>query len=195
MLPPLPPQAWLLTYQLMEGPGLADLTEQDSLSGPDQSEMSSGCLGLSWGPSETLSSGPEGMAGRRSEGWDRPTLTNTDQHWPITGRKTERATVRNSGYSSLTSHLTRTEPQQAGVFYFRADNLTCKLPRSLGWYWPDKFSCCQSTRADKKIALSFSLMLSLTSRLTPLTWKTSKDLDMLGMNLKNSWPFLYHLTE
>ena len=57
------PPASLLTYQVMRGPGLADLTRQETPSGPDQSERSSGPLGLSSGPRDTLSCGPLGMAG------------------------------------------------------------------------------------------------------------------------------------
>ena len=61
--------ACLLRYQVMTGPGLAATTKQDSRTGLDQSEISSGSLSLArevtaWGPGDTVRWGPLGMAGR-----------------------------------------------------------------------------------------------------------------------------------
>ena len=41
----------------------------------------------------------------------------------------------------------------------------------------------------------FKSSLLLTSTWTPLRWNTWILFSMEGMNLKNSWPSLYHLTE
>ena len=60
--------ACLLRYQVMTGPGLAATTKQDTRTGLDQSEISSGSLSLArevtaWGPGDTVRWGPLGMAG------------------------------------------------------------------------------------------------------------------------------------
>ena len=60
--------ACLLRYQVMTGPGLAALTKQDTLTGWDLSEISSGSLSLArdvtaWRPGLTVRWGPVGMAG------------------------------------------------------------------------------------------------------------------------------------
>ena len=62
------PPACLLRYQVMTGPGLAALTKQDTLTGWDLSEISSGSLSLArdvtaWRPGLTVRWGPVGMAG------------------------------------------------------------------------------------------------------------------------------------